>query len=93
MASTFAAGSMDQSSWRRFAEPPEIAFDPFREFEGRALAVGVVEAEDEATARAAGEKPVQERGARVADVDSAGRRRRETNNWRTAMRSGGHGPS
>ena len=39
--------------------------------------IGVVEAQDEAPARAPGEEPVEQRGARVADVDAPGRRGRE----------------
>ena len=44
----------------------------------RALDVGVFDAQDERAAVAAGVEPVEERGARAADVQIPGRRRRET---------------
>src|SRR5205823_1276787 len=42
---------------------------------GRALDVGVLDAEDERAARLARPQPVEQRGARAADVEVAGRRR------------------
>ena len=44
----------------------------------RALAVGVLDAQQELAAEALGVEPVEQRGARAADVQKAGRRRRET---------------
>src|SRR5262245_3260666 len=44
-----------------------------------ALDVGVFDAEDEFAAGLAGEQPVEQRGARPADVQISGRRRGETN--------------
>src|SRR5207247_8068485 len=44
-----------------------------------ARAVGVIDAEDEDAAVMPCEEPVEERGARVPDVERSGRRRREPN--------------
>ena len=51
--------------------------DCFR-FARRALGVGVLDAQDERAALAAREQPVEQRRARVADVEMAGRTGRET---------------
>src|SRR5687768_12865793 len=59
-------------------EPGEILLDPTREFLGRALAVRVVEPEDEGAARLAREQPVGQRGPDVSDMQPPGRARRET---------------
>ena len=52
----------------RQAEPPQVVLD--RRFRGRrrSLAVGVLDAQDERAAVVAGQQPVEQRGARVADV-------------------------
>jgi hypothetical protein len=44
---------------------------------GRARAIGVLDAQDEAPAVVAREEPVEQRGAGAADVQVAGRARRE----------------
>ena len=59
------------------AEPCEIGLDPARELLGRALAVGVVQAQDEASAGLVREQPVEDRRPGVADMEPARRRRRE----------------
>ena len=58
-------------------EPVEIVADRLVELRGRALAVGVVDAQDERAAVLPREQAVVQRGADVADVQPAGRRRRE----------------
>src|SRR5208282_2723249 len=70
------------------SEPGEIRLDRFGIFGLRALEVRIVEAQDERSAAAVCEEPVEQSGAGVADVDAPGRRRGETNN-----RGGGHSPS
>jgi hypothetical protein len=57
------------------AEPGEILADRGGEFGARALGVGVVEAQEEAPAagRAAGQRPVQQRRAKVSEVETTGR--------------------
>ena len=59
------------------AEPVEIVADRVVELGRRALAVGVVDAEDERAAVLPREQEIVERGADIADVQPAGRRRRE----------------
>ena len=56
------------------AEPGEVLLDRSGVFGLRAFEVGVVEAEDERAAVAAGEQPVQQGRAGVSDVDAPGRR-------------------
>src|SRR5581483_6761058 len=51
------------------AEPPEIAHDRALRFARRPLGVGVLDPQDERAILIAGEQPVEERGARVADVE------------------------
>ena len=59
------------------AEPDEIVADRLREGLGRALGIGIVEAQQETPALFARIQPVVERGADVADMQPPGRRRRE----------------
>src|SRR6185436_9120726 len=54
------------------SEPAQIVERRALGLLGRARDVGVLDAKDERTARAAGEQPVEERGARVADVQLSG---------------------
>ena len=60
------------------AEPAEVRLDRLRIFLGRARGIGVVEAEDERPARLPCIEPVDERGAGVAEMETPGRARRET---------------
>jgi hypothetical protein len=60
------------------AEPAEIGLDRLGEFLRRARRIGVVEAENQGAARFPGEEPVDERGTGVAEVETPGRARRET---------------
>ena len=60
------------------SQPVENAFDHFGR---RALDVGVFDAQHEHAAVPAGEQPVEQRRARAADVEVAGRRRSETDAW------------
>jgi hypothetical protein len=62
------------------AQPAEILLDGARELLGRALGVRVVEAEDELAARVPCVKPVDERGACVAEMKAPGWARREAEN-------------
>ena len=64
------------------AEPGQILADRPLEVGARALAVGVVEAEDEAARLLAGEEPVDHGRARVAQMEQPGRARGETDGWR-----------
>ena len=59
------------------AEPGEVLRDRIGEFGLRARQVGVVVAQQEAPAMAAREQPVEQRRPGVADMQVAGRRRRE----------------
>ena len=59
------------------AQPGEIGADGVGVFFGRAFAIGIVEAQQERAVVTAGEQPVDERGADVADVQAAGRARCE----------------
>jgi hypothetical protein len=52
------------------------------------LEIRIVEAQDKRSAAAAGEEPVEQGGAGVADMDAAGRRWREPDD-----RKRGHSPS
>ncbi len=54
-------------------EPGEILLRRIGEGPPRALRIGIVEAEDEAAAGPAREERVEERGARIADMDEARR--------------------
>jgi hypothetical protein len=59
------------------AEPIEIIADRLVELRRRALAVGIVDAQQEPPAVLPGEQEIVKRGADVADVQPPGRRRRE----------------
>ncbi len=61
----------------RQAEPGKIVADRGDECLVRARLVGIVEPQDEAPAMFARIKPVVQRGADIADMEIAGRRRRE----------------
>ncbi len=67
---------------RRDAQPFEIDLDAQRIFLGGSFGIGVVESQDELAAMLAGEKIVQQRRARIADMDAAGGRRRESHHGR-----------
>jgi hypothetical protein len=73
---------------RPYPKPFQIRLDRVGVFRPRTLQIRVVEAQDERPAVAADEEPVQQSGASVADMDAAGRRRREPNH-----RKSGHSPS
>src|SRR5262245_15561619 len=60
------------------AEPPQVPDDRRLRFTCRSLGVGVLDAEHEGAAVAARQQPVEERGARVADVEHPGRTRCES---------------
>ena len=60
-------------------------FDDGSEGERRALAVGVVETQDESAPLLARPQHVVERGADVADMKPAGRRRREAGDDRLGL--------
>ena len=60
------------------AEPGEAVEDRLDRGLGRALAVGVLDAQQHLAAVLLGEKPVEQRRARPADVQEAGGRRGET---------------
>ena len=60
------------------SEPAQAVEDDVHSFLRIARGVGVLDAEDERAAGMAGVEPVEERGARAADVQIAGRRRGET---------------
>jgi hypothetical protein len=59
-------------------EPFEVLGDPACERAGRALAIGVVIAQHELTARLPGKQPVDNGGARIAHMEPSGGRGRET---------------
>ena len=69
-------------------KPFQIRLDRVGVFRPRALEIRVVEAQDERAPAAADQEPVQESGAGVADMDAAGRRRREPDHGKR-----GHSPS
>src|SRR5690606_17639065 len=62
-------------------QPLEILADSLRKLLGRALDVGVVEAEDESAAMPPRKEPVQHGGAHVADMKAAGRAPGETDGY------------
>src|SRR5262249_33433782 len=64
----------------RQAEPFEIVADRVVELGGRALTIGVVDPQDERPVIPAREKEVVERRSDIADMESPGRRRRESGN-------------
>ena len=59
------------------AEPAQVLENALLGLPGRALGVGVLDAQDEGAVVAAREQPVEERGARVADVQLPGGAGRE----------------
>src|SRR5262249_9627953 len=59
------------------AEPSQVFVDPGLRADLVPIDVGVLDPEDESALATAGEQPVVESGPRVADVERAGRRRRE----------------
>ena len=59
-------------------EPAQAFEDRSHRGFGVALDVGIVEAQDHRPALVAGVEPVENEGARAADVQKAGRRRRKT---------------
>lgn len=61
------------------AHPPQVVQDRLFRFLGGPLAIGVFNAQDEGAALAAGEQPIEQGRAGVADVQVAGGRRSETN--------------
>src|SRR5581483_8750702 len=63
------------------AEPAHAVQNALDHLVGRALDVGVLDAQDEHAAVPPREEPVEERGARAADVKVAGGRRGESNAW------------
>ena len=63
------------------AEPAHALQNAVDHLCGRALEVGVLNAQDERAAVMAGEQPVEQRGAGAADVQIAGGRGRETDAW------------
>ena len=67
------------------AEPGEVGVDRLDERFGRALGVGVVDPQQELAALRQREQGIVERGADIADVEPAGRRRGEAG-------GDGHGP-
>ena len=60
------------------AKPLEIRLDRLGEFRPRALAIGVVEAQQEPPAGLAREEPIDQRGAGIAEMQPPGRAGRET---------------
>ena len=58
---------------------------------GRARLVGILDPQQEFAAMMAGEQPVEQRGARAADMEEAGRRGRETRHDGGAGRFGQFG--
>ena len=59
-------------------QPRKVGADRIDIFLAAALRIGVVDAQDESAAGLAGQHPVVQRGADVADMQAAGRRRGET---------------
>ena len=60
-------------------EPAQAVENPFDHLRRRSLDVGVLDAQHEHAAVTTREQPVEERRARAADVEVAGRRRSEAN--------------
>ena len=70
------------------AEPAHALQDAVNHLRGRALEIGVLNAQDERAAMMAGEQPVEQRGARAAHVQVSGGRGRETDAWAGGPRGG-----
>src|ERR1041385_8407544 len=60
-------------------KPAQPVVDRLRSFGCVARLIGILDSQDERTAGMTREEPVEERGARAADVEETGRRRGETN--------------
>ncbi len=67
------------------AHPPEHAKDLGLALGRGALAVGVLHAQDERATRVSGRKPVEQRGARTANMQRSGRAGREANTQRAVI--------
>ena len=67
------------------AHPPEHPQDLGLALGRGALAVGVLHAEDERSTRVSGRKPVEQRGARAADMQRSGRAGREAHAQRSVI--------
>ncbi len=63
-------------------QPGQIGFDGLFIGLGGALCVGVVNAQDEGPVLAFGEQPIDQSRADIADMQTAGRRRRKAYHWR-----------
>ena len=72
------AGGLMHGDVGAHAQPMQILLDLVGIFLARARDIGVVEPQHEAAAVLQREQPVEQGGARIADMDVAGRRRRET---------------
>src|SRR5712692_4469150 len=75
------------------AEPPQVAENRGLGLDRRPLDVGVLDAKDERRVRASREQPVEERGARVADVDLASRAGRKSQSHETLRRRNTRNPA
>ena len=63
------------------AEPAHALQDAVNHLRGRALEIGVLNAQDQRAAVMASEQPVEQRGARAAHVQVSGGRGREADAW------------
>src|SRR3989442_13363553 len=72
------------------AEPAQVGDDARLRLASRSIGVGVLDAEDIGAALPAREQPVEQRGARVADVKMAGRTRSKSNAHFFTLRVGPH---
>ena len=70
------------------AEPAQVGDDARLRLAGRSIGVRVLDAEDIGAALTAREQPVEQRGARVADVKVAGRTRSKSNAHGSAQSRG-----
>ena len=73
------AVGLPHGEMRGDAEPGKVDLDAIGEFSRGALEIRVVETQNEAAASARGDEVVEQRRARIADVDAASGRRSETN--------------
>ena len=73
------------------AQPGQVLLEDGLVFLGRALKVGIVDAQDELAALAARKQPVDERGAHIADMDAASGRGSESDDRGDHGRSGPSG--
>jgi hypothetical protein len=74
------AVGLPERSVKGQAKPFEIVPDRLVEIESRALAVGVVDAQEEAPAMLLGEEEIMQRRPDIADMEPAGRRWRKAGN-------------